>query len=379
MSVSENTAPVQEPGFPYALTAELTHRCPLRCVYCSNPVELQKRENELATEDWLHVLKQAGELGIVQVHFTGGEPLLRPDLELLIGRARESGLYINLITSGAGLSKNRIRRLAEAGLDSIQLSVQASSPRLADSIAGVEAFDFKANAASLIREAGLPLHMNVVLHRHNLHQVEEIIEMCVSWGAERLELANTQYYGWALLNRRALLPSKEQLLAAEEAWLRAKERFGSRIELIWVVPDYHADYPKPCMGGWAKWSLTVAPDGRVMPCNAASGIESLKFENVKERRLAWIWRESPSFRAFRGTEWMREPCRSCERRFQDFGGCRCQAFLLTGDARNADPVCRLSPDHGAIAAWTNAAADDDSRPASWLYRGSPLSPAEEVV
>lgn len=342
------------PGAPYALTAELTHRCPLHCAYCSNPLELQKRENELGTADWLRVLEEAAELGVAHVHFTGGEPLLRPDLEQLVRRARELGLFVNLITSGVGLTPERVRQLAEAGVDSLQLSVQASEAELADRIAGLKSHEQKRRAAQWIKEEGIPLQANVVLHRHNLHIVEEIIDLCVSWGADRLELANAQYYGWAFANREHLLPSLEQLESAERAYRRSKARLAGKIELIWIVPDYYADYPKPCMGGWARLSFTVTPDGRALPCTAASGIGTLRFDSVRERSLAWIWRESEAFNAFRGDAWMPEPCRSCDRRHQDFGGCRCQAFLLTGDARNSDPVCIKSPDHHRLAGFVAA-------------------------
>lgn len=333
---------------PYALTAEVTHRCPLHCPYCSNPIELHRRANELSTSEWLSVLEQASELGALQVHLTGGEPLLRPDLELIVRGARAAGLYVNLITSGVGLTDARMKRLAEAGLDSIQLSMQAASEELANTIAGFNAFESKRVAAQTIRASGLPLHMNVVLHRANLHQLEEIIKLCVEWGAQRLELANTQYYGWALRNVQQLLPRREQLQEAEAAYTRAQERYGNRIELLWIVPDYYEEYPKPCMGGWGKLSLTVAPDGRVLPCTASADIRSMKFENVKERDIAWIWHHSPSFNAYRGYDWMPEPCRSCKRREIDYGGCRCQAYLLTGDASMTDPVCNRSPHRGII-------------------------------
>ncbi|MBD3919043.1 pyrroloquinoline quinone biosynthesis protein PqqE [Paenibacillus sp. PR3] len=351
---------------PYALTAEVTHRCPLHCPYCSNPIELHRRENELSTNEWLSVLKQAADLGVAQVHFTGGEPLLRQDLELLVRCAREAELYVNLITSGIGLTEERIRQLSDAGLDSIQLSVQAASANLADSIAGFQAHELKRQAAQRIRSSGLPLHMNVVLHRANLHQVEEMIELCLEWGAQRLELANAQYYGWALRNVQQLLPRREQLQEAEAAYSRALERFGNQIELLWILPDYYEDFPKPCMNGWGKLSLTVAPDGRVLPCTASSEIRSLSFENVKERDLAWIWNHSPSFNAFRGYDWMPEPCHSCERREVDYGGCRCQAFLLTGDARAADPVCKWSPHRFAI---TDRIGSIDDHAPIYTYRG----------
>lgn len=356
-------------SLPYALTAEVTHRCPLHCPYCSNPVELQRRESELPTETWLRVLEQAGDLGVAQVHFTGGEPLLRPDLETLVRRARDVGLYVNLITSGVGLSEDRLRLLQEAGVDSIQLSVQASDDGLADEIAGFRAHDSKRQAAKRIRLSGLPLHMNVVLHRANIGRLEDIVALCAEWGAQRLELANAQYYGWALRNMRQLLPRKEQLQEAEAAFARARERFGERIELIWIVPDYYEEFPKPCMGGWGALSLTVAPDGRALPCTAASDIRSLSFDNVKERDLAWIWHHSSSFNAFRGYDWMPEPCRSCDRRELDYGGCRCQAFLLTGDARSADPVCARSPHRGAIAERIASIENGETGSPVYSYRG----------
>ncbi|TJY42811.1 pyrroloquinoline quinone biosynthesis protein PqqE [Cohnella pontilimi] len=356
---------------PYALTAEVTHRCPLHCPYCSNPIELRQRENELSTDEWLSVLTQAGDLGVAQVHFTGGEPLLRQDLEVLVHCAREAELYVNLITSGIGLTEERLRQLSEAGINSVQLSVQASSAKLADSIAGFNSHELKRQAAQRIRASGLPLHMNVVLHRANLHQIEEIIELCVEWGAQRLELANAQYYGWALRNVQQLLPRREQLQEAEAAYVRARERFRNQIELLWILPDYYEEFPKPCIGGWGRLSLTVAPDGRVLPCTAASEIRSLSFENVKERELSWIWKHSPSFNAFRGSDWMPEPCKSCERRELDYGGCRCQAFLLTGDARTADPVCKWSPHRYAITDRIRSIENiDDHAPAPvYSYRG----------
>ncbi|RKP47923.1 pyrroloquinoline quinone biosynthesis protein PqqE [Cohnella endophytica] len=360
-----------EVSIPYALSAEITHRCPLHCPYCSNPLELQKRENELTTADWIRVLEEASELGIVQVHFTGGEPLLRADLEQLVHRARELGFFVNVITSGVGVTEKRVRQLIEAGVDSIQLSVQASTPELADSIAGYKAHEIKRQAAQIIRAGGLALHMNVVLHRQNIHLVEEMVELCASWGAQRLELANTQYYGWALLNRKQLLPTKNQLMVAEEAYMRAKESFGNKMELLWIVPDYYEDFPKPCMGGWGKLSLTVTPDGRVLPCTAAASITTFHFESVLDRNLTRIWQESVSFNAFRGFDWMAEPCKSCDRRFQDFGGCRCQAFLLTGDARQTDPVCQWSPHRGLITEFVSSINGGDIEQDSDLEKLSP--------
>lgn len=353
---------------PYALTAEVTHRCPLYCVYCANPLELQKIEAELKTNDWLRVLDEANDLGVVQVHFSGGEPLLRQDLEQLICHARTLGLYVNLITSGVGMTKRRIDQLVDAGVDSVQLSIQAPNPELAEHISGINAFALKQQAAAMICSSGLTLNMNVVIHRRNIHLIEEMIELCVAWGAERLELANTQYYGWALVNREHLLPTRDQLAVAEEAYMRAKERFAKKIELIWVLPDYYEDYPKPCMGGWGKHSLTVAPDGLVLPCTIASNITTLSFDSVKEQSLGWIWRESEAFNAFRGFEWMQEPCRSCEHRERDFGGCRCQSFLLTGNATEADPVCKWSPHHHLITSVTSTIDVQQFQP---TYRGRP--------
>lgn len=356
-----------EAGAPYALNAELTHRCPLRCPYCYNPTELTRREDELTMPQWMNVLEQAARLGVLQVHMTGGEPLLRDDLEILVQHARDLDLYVNLITSGIGLTEPRIHRLAEAGLDSIQLSIQAADPELANVIAGRPVHGIKQQAAQLIRAYGYPLHMNVVLHRQNLFQIWQIIDLCVSWGAARLELANAQYYGWALLNRDHLMPDRAGLEAAEAVYEQAKQKYGDQIELIWVLPDYYEDFPKPCMGGWGQISLTIAPDGKALPCPAASGISTLKFENVKEKSLEWIWRHSPSFQAFRGFEWMVEPCRSCERRELDFGGCRCQAFLMTNDATQPDPVCSRSPwrktlnERLAVAASSAGAAASDIR------------------
>jgi PqqA peptide cyclase len=328
---------------PLSLVAELTHRCPLHCVYCSNPLQL--KTEELSTADWLRVLDQAHSLGVVQLHLSGGEPLLRHDLEEIIACGRELEFYTNLITSGVGLTLDRAQALATSGLDSVQLSVQAGEAGLSDRIGGRKAFAEKKRAAATIREAGLPLSMNVVLHRLNLDQIEEIIDLCVAWGSERLELANSQYHGWALVNRDKLLPTREQLSRAQAIYERKKPLLHGTMELIWVLPDYYESFPKPCMGGWGGVHLSVAPDGTVLPCQAAGSIRTLRFENVRKSDLGWIWRESPSFNAFRGFDWMTGPCRNCDRRFQDFGGCRCQAFALTGHAERTDPVCQWSPDH----------------------------------
>ncbi|HEY9868884.1 MAG TPA: pyrroloquinoline quinone biosynthesis protein PqqE [Candidatus Obscuribacterales bacterium] len=333
---------------PYALLAELTHRCPLACVYCSNPLALQTGSKELPREDWLRVIQEAEDLGILQLHLSGGEPLLREDLEDLIRRAAEAGLYTNLITSGLGLDAERADSLARSGLNSVQLSLQAADAGLSDVIAGRASFARKQQAADAVRAAGLPLAMNVVLHRHNLDQIENIIDTCVAWGAERIELANVQFYNWALLNRDYLLPARDQLASAEEIYIRKKNELCGKIELIWVVSDYYEQFPKPCMGGWGRVQLTIAPDGTVLPCPVASTIAGMDFESVRDKSLRSIWEESPAFNKFRGFDWMPEPCRSCDRRAIDFGGCRCQAFALAGSADATDPVCHLSPHHHLV-------------------------------
>jgi pyrroloquinoline quinone biosynthesis protein E len=333
---------------PYSLLAELTHRCPLHCPYCSNPVQLTSQERELSTKDWSRVLSQAATLGIVQVGLSGGEPLTRPDVEELVTLARQLGLYTNLITSGIGLTAARASALATSGLNSVQLSIQAADAGLGDRIAGRKAHSRKASAARLVREANLPLSMNVVLHRRNIDQLDQIIDLCWEWRAERLELANTQYYGWALVNRRQLLPTRDQLERAEQVFESRRSGLCGRMELIWVIPDYYEQLPKACMGGWGRVGLTVAPDGLVLPCPTAGSIGGLRFDSVRDHDLGWIWRESDAFNAYRGQEWMSDPCRSCPRRELDFGGCRCQAFALTGDAARTDPVCQWSPDRRLV-------------------------------
>ncbi len=333
---------------PLGLTAELTHRCPLHCPYCSNPLELLAREDELGTEQWKDILTQARDLGVLQVHFSGGEPLGRPDLPELIEHTAGLGAYVNLVTSGLGLSQTRLDDLVDRGLNHIQLSVQAAEAGRADQIAGTRAHHHKIVAAELIKRTGLPLSVNVVLHRANHDQLEGIIELAEQMGADRLELANTQYYGWALRNRDQLMPTREQLEAAEPVVRAAIDRLKGRMQVIYVVADYYEEYPKPCMYGWGARQLTIAPDGTVLPCPAASAIETLRLDNAIETSLHDIWYGSESFNAYRGDEWMSPTCRSCDRREIDFGGCRCQAFLLTGDATSTDPVCHKSPDRGIV-------------------------------
>jgi pyrroloquinoline quinone biosynthesis protein E len=344
------------PAPPFALLAELTHRCPLACAYCSNPLELIGRSAELDTATWSRVFAEAAALGVVQVHLSGGEPLARADLTDLVGAATSHQLYSNLITSGLGLTSHRAEALTAAGLNSVQLSIQGPDDDIAAAIAGRGGLDEKRRAADAVHAAALPLSMNVVLHRRNLDRLAEIVALAVDWGAQRLELANTQYYGWALFNRDALLPTREQVESAETVYQQLKADLRGRLELLWILPDYFEDRPKPCMGGWASQALTVAPDGAAMPCPVARGITSLTFPDVRQASLSWIWRESPAFNAYRGTAWMPSPCRSCEHRDKDFGGCRCQAFALTGDAGQTDPVCTLSPHRPLVDAALAAGA-----------------------
>ncbi|MGK5629359.1 pyrroloquinoline quinone biosynthesis protein PqqE [Streptomyces sp. URMC 123] len=341
---------------PWALLAELTHGCPLRCPYCSNPLDLARRSAELTTGEWLDVLRQAADLGVVQTHLSGGEPLLRRDLPAIVTAAETAGIYTQLVTSGLGLTPRRAAALADAGLRSVQLSVQHAEPAASDRIAGRTSFAAKARAAAAVREAGLPLGLNVVLHRDNLDAVEALVELALSWGASRIELANTQFYGWALLNRARLLPSRQQLARARDTVVRLRERLAGRLDLVWVVPDYFDGVAKPCMGGWGAVSLTVAPDGTVLPCPAAAALPDLAAPGVRDRSLEWIWYRSPAFNRYRGTAWMSETCRGCDRRERDFGGCRCQAYALTGDATRTDPACALSPDHGLVRALADGRA-----------------------
>jgi pyrroloquinoline quinone biosynthesis protein E len=335
---------------PLGLLAELTHRCPLHCPYCSNPLELVPRRDELSTAQWTSVLDQARELGVLQVHLSGGEPLARADLSQLVGHARRLGCYVNLVTSGLGLTEQRLVELRDRGLDHVQLSVQAAEAALADVLAGASAHRRKLAAAAAVRRLGLPLTINAVLSRANHDHVGPLIELAERLGADRLELANVQYYGWALRNQAALLPTPEQLAAAADVVTAARERLAGRMEIVYVVADYYSTRPKPCMHGWGARQLTVAPNGEVLPCPAATAITTLRLERVTDRPLAEIWYESESFNAYRGTGWMPEPCRSCPQRTVDFGGCRCQAFLLTGDAANTDPVCELSPHRRVVDA-----------------------------
>ncbi|GHI05625.1 pyrroloquinoline quinone biosynthesis protein PqqE [Streptomyces cellostaticus] len=363
------TAPSSAPARPWALLAELTHACPLHCGYCSNPLELTRRSRELTGEQWTDVMRQAGEFGVVHTHLSGGEPLLRRDLAEIVTAAEAAGIYTQLVTSGVGLDRDRLSTLAAAGLRSVQLSVQHADPRASDRIAGRRSFAEKERAAGLVRAAGLPLGLNVVLHRENLDAIDALIELGLTWGVDRIELANTQFYGWGLLNRAALLPTRDQLARARDAVERWRERLTpDGPDLVWVVPDYFDGVAKPCMGGWGAVSLTVTPDGTVLPCPAAASLPDLDPPNIRDHPLAWIWDHSEAFTRYRGTDWMADPCRTCSRRDEDFGGCRCQAYALTGDATRTDPACRLSPDHGLI----RSLADDSTKGRGVIRRRVPV-------
>jgi len=346
-----NTAPTpgpSGPGPPLWLLLELTYRCPLHCVFCYNPTEFARTGAELPTEDWLRVLREARALGAVQLGLSGGEPLEREDLETIVAEAHRLGYYINLITSGVGLTASRIAALKAGGLDHIQLSFQDSTRELNDFLSSTRTFELKARVAALIRAHDYPMVLNVVLHRLNIDHVGEILDMAERLGAQYVELANTQYYGWAWLNRQQLLPSRAQLARAEAATQRFRERVAGRIQVYFVVPDYFERRPKACMGGLGSVFLGIAPDGIAMPCHAARMLPGLDLPNVRSADIRTIWYDSPAFNRFRGEAWMKEPCRSCPERTHDFGGCRCQAYLLTGDATNTDPVCDLSPHHQLV-------------------------------
>lgn len=355
-------------GAPLWLLAELTYRCPLQCSYCSNPLDFAAVEEELDTAEWIDTLTQARAMGAVQLGFSGGEPLVRRDLETLVAEARRLGFYSNLITSGLGLDESRIEALREAGLDHIQISLQASDPDVAAAIAGSrKAHEKKLAMARAVKAAGYPMVLNVVLHRHNIDRIDQIIALCDELGADAVELANCQLYGWAHLNRAGLLPSAGQLEAAEEVTARWRERLAERgrdMRLLFVVPDYYNDRPKACMGGWGSIFMTVAPDGAVLPCHSARMLP-MRFPTVRERPLREIWYQSEAFNRYRGDAWMSEPCRSCDERHRDVGGCRCQAYLLTGDPAATDPVCDLSPDHHLVEA-ARREAEHDTRSAREL-------------
>jgi pyrroloquinoline quinone biosynthesis protein E len=327
---------------------------------------------ELSTEEWKRVIREAAALGVLQIGFSGGEPLGRRDLEELVCIARKANLYTNLITSGIGLDGNRVRALRSAGLDSIQLSFQSDESSLADEIAGAPAQQRKLDAAAKIRDAGIPLSLNFVIHRRNIDRLPRMIELAESLGAQRVELANVQFYGWAFLNRAALLPTREQVTRAREIAAAAKARLAGAIDIFYVLPDYYETRPKPCLNGWGQRYLTVNPVGDVLPCpTASSAIPYLRFENVRTSNLEWIWQESESFNRFRGIEWMPEPCRSCPQKEIDFGGCRCQAALLTGNAARTDPVCEFSPNRTLVDAVLRDINSSSDHVRDWIYRVNP--------
>jgi pyrroloquinoline quinone biosynthesis protein E len=336
---------------PLGLLAELTHRCPLGCPYCSNPLALDAREHELDTQTWTRVFGEAATLGVLQVHLSGGEPGARRDLVEITAAAHAAGLYTNLITSAVGITPQVLDRLGEAGLDHVQISIQDSTQASADHIAGYDgALARKRALAAEVVRLKIPLTVNVVVHRANIDRVADMVALALALGASRVEIAHVQYYGWALRNRTALMPSAEQVARATAAVEELRRRHHGEIVIDAVVPDYYARLPKPCVGGWGRRSLNVTPAGRVLPCHAAESIPGLEFWSVRDHSLVDIWKNSPAFNAFRGTAWMREPCQSCARRDIDFGGCRCQAFALAGDARATDPVCHLAPAHDTVVA-----------------------------
>ena len=355
------------PGLPMAMLAEITHRCPLACPYCSNPIELTRSAQELPAEDWARIFREAADLGVLQVHISGGEPGARRDLAQIVASARDAGLYVNLITSGIGITRARLEELDQAGVDHVQLSLQGIRPDMADRISGHPgSWDKKMGFASWVAEIGFPLTINAVVHRQNMERLPDMIELAERLGARRIEVATVQFHGWADLNRKSLMPTREQAAFARQIVNDARIRLRGRMVIDYVPADHHATYPKACMGGWGSTGLNVGPDGTVLPCHAAASITWMQFENATERSLSDIWQLSESFNAFRGTEWMPDPCRSCERKNLDFGGCRCQAMALAGDARATDPVCARSPLHAQIVAQAEEDAGADT--AELIYR-----------
>lgn len=343
------SVPTIKPKGPLWVNAEITYKCPLHCVFCYNPLDYASTfKSELSTDDWLKVFRQSRDLGAVQLGLSGGEPLMRDDVEIMVSEASQMGYYVNLLTSGIGLTEKRISAFKEGGLGQIQLSFQDSTKELNDFLSSTKTFELKSKVAKLIKEHDYPMVLNVVLHRLNIDHMDQILEMAEAMGADHVELANSQYYAWALKNRSYLMPSEEQLRKAEETTNRFREKIGNKMKLYFIVPDYYANRPKACMNGWGSVFLNVAPDGLALPCHEARMLPGLTFPNVRDHDMEWIWNESPAFNAYRGESWMKEPCRSCDDRTKDFGGCRCQAFQLTGDATNTDPVCDKSEHHHII-------------------------------
>ena len=357
------------PGLPMAMLAEITHRCPLACPYCSNPLELVRAGGEMPAGDWARVFREAADLGVLQVHVSGGEPGARRDLAEIVASARDAGLYVNLITSGIGITRDRLEELDRAGVDHVQLSLQGIRPDMADRISGHPgSWNRKMEFAAWVAEIGFPLTVNAVVHRQNLDRLPEMVALAETLGARRIEVATVQFHGWADLNRKALMPTREQAAAARQVVNEARIRLRGRMVVDYVPADHHAVFPKACMGGWGSTGLNISPDGTALPCHAAATIPGMTFENVRDRGLSEIWHLSDAFNAFRGTGWMPEPCQSCDRKGIDFGGCRCQAMALAGDARATDPVCSRSPLHARIVAAAEADAADAADAAGLIYR-----------
>ncbi|HEX5122413.1 MAG TPA: pyrroloquinoline quinone biosynthesis protein PqqE [Rhodanobacteraceae bacterium] len=379
MSVVAPSATDNGIGPPLWLLAELTYRCPLHCVFCYNPVDFARHEDELSTADWLRVLHEARAIGAVQCGFSGGEPLQRNDLELLVAEAHKLGYYTNLITSGIGLNEERIGWLKEAGLDHIQLSFQDSTREVNDFLSSTRTFDLKRKAAALIKQHGYSMVMNCVIHRMNIDHIERIIALAVELEADYLELANTQFYSWAHVNRDQLLPTREQVVRAEAITNEWREKLGNRMKLFFVVPDYYESRPKKCMNGWGNVFLTIAPDGVALPCHTARMLPGLSFPSVREHGIREIWYESEGFNRYRGTGWMKEPCASCPEKENDLGGCRCQAYMLAQDAAAADPVCDKSPRHAELVATVARlqTRDEGAQAIPLVFRGRKESLAAE--
>jgi len=360
---------------PLALVAELTHRCPLHCVYCSNPLEMVKRDAELSTETWIRLFREAVKLGVLQVDFTGGEPLARPDIVELVHAARQAGLYVSLITSGLPLDEAKLAALVGAGLDHFQLSFQGATEQTAREISNTTSHPQKLHVLQWLKKHRIGLTLNFVIHRQNIQELDEMLDMVEEHQPGCVEFASVQYYGWGMANREVLLPTRRQLDECVEKVKQAEERLKGKTRVVFVVPDYYAKFPKPCVGGWGRKLMLVSPDGNVLPCHAANVIPGMQFENVKDKSLREIWENSTAFQKFRGEEWMQEPCKSCDRRHQDFGGCRCQAFLLAADAAATDPVCSLAPTRSKVDAILAAVNQPEKlcpqETSPYLYRPNP--------
>jgi len=355
-------------GIPMWLTLEMTYRCPLHCPWCSNPLDFDKFRDELTTDEWKRVLREGREMGSLQLGFTGGEPMLRDDIEELVAYSDELGYYSNLITSGIGLTPDRLKAMKKGGLKQIQLSIQSSDREITNKLVGADVYDQKLAIAHEIKAQGFPMVLNVPVCKQNIKQTRDILKMAEEIGVDYIEFANIQYYNWALLNRAEFLPTREELEDAEEAVKETRERLGKKMAIYFVIPDYFDDRPKACMNGWGSIHMTIGPDGAGLPCQESRVIQGLEFPNVREHSLDWIWNESPVFNAFRGDKWMKEPCRSCDEKEKDHGGCRCQAFLLTGDAANTDPVCSKSPMHGVIESSVAEAESEHRLPRPLVFR-----------